>query len=267
LLLWCVACASARPHVELDVPADDGLACHVYVAGDRDPRVVILWMGGTGLGSSAFVPADLDVPHAAIITFDKPGVRAPFGDPAKVTIDDAVFRRYTQGTLVACARRALARFGATPVILRGHSEGTLIALALADDPRVRALVLSGLPLEPFDVLVRRQLATRPAFAAAIGRCDWPAMKQLGGVSCEYLADASKRPSGRKLFEQLGTRVEIDVLAGTDDDLTPVSFVRDLVAWNTASGHLDLHVYEYRGGHLGTDEAHRTLAALIRRLAQ
>jgi hypothetical protein len=266
---------------ELDVTADDGLQCHVYVSAPPHPTTVMLWLGGTGIGSLARIPEELVQPGVALVTFDKPGVRAPFGDPNAVRIVDATFARHTQGTLLSCAHRALAAVLArvpapTHLILRGHSEGTLIMLGLYESldaetaARVNAVVLSGLPVEPFGVLLRRQLADRPLLAHAIETCDWPTMKRLSGVSCAYIADADKRPSGRELIERLVDRCpegrpEVDVFVGTEDTLTPAHFVTELEAWNAEHGHLDLHVYRYAGEHGGTDEAHRMVAALVQRL--
>jgi pimeloyl-ACP methyl ester carboxylesterase len=275
----------AAPHVEAELDGGDGLACREYVVEGAAPiHDVVLSMGGTGTGTAAFLPdgerALVDAGGVAVIHFDKPGVRGTFGDPRSAQIDDATFRRHTQGALLACARdaviRAVDRYGAVRVLLRGHSEGALIALALYDDllatrpelaARVRALILTGLPLEPFGELLARQLAPTPDLAAAIARCDWSVMRGLG-ISCAYLADAEARPSGRALFERLAARAapaEVDVLAGTDDQNTPVRFVRDLEAWNAAQGHLDLHVRYYEGAHTGTPAARQELAALLARL--
>ena len=267
------------PATELDVTADDGLTCHVYLtAPTARPATLIFWLGGTGTGSSARIPDELRRSDVAVVTFDKPGVRAPFARPDEVRIDDATFARHTQGTLLSCAQRVLAmatdRLSPTRIVLRGHSEGALImlGLALSLEPaiarRIRAIVLTGLPLEPFGELIRRQLATRPELARAIAACDWPTMKRLSGVSCAYLADAAKRPSGRELIEQLSARdvrPELDVFAGNSDDLTPARFVDELVTWNTATGRLDLRVVTYAGGHGGSATARRQMGQLIDRL--
>ena len=265
MVVVAVACGGARPHAaELDVRADDGLSCHVYIVADAPVAHVVLWMGGTGTGSTAFVPDELRLPHTAVVTYDKPGVHAPFGDPAAVRIDDDPFRRHTQGTLIACARRALAeahaRFGAVPVVLRGHSEGALIALTLAPEVVPRAVVVSGVPLEPFADLLRRQLATRPALARAIDACDWSVMRRVG-VSCAYLTDAAMRSSGRELFARLPVGLEVDVFAGDADDLTPAGFLAGVTT------QADVHVHAYAGGHGGSPEAKRALAALMQELVR
>src|SRR5262249_30892161 len=127
--------------VSADVAAGDGLTCRAHIAWKNEPVTdVFLWMGGTGTGSMAFLSDEertlVESRAAAIVTFDKPGVSAPFGDPGSVTIDDGPFARHTQGSLLGCADAALrlahdrlryARWHA-----RGHSEGALLALYLAD---------------------------------------------------------------------------------------------------------------------------------------
>jgi len=267
-------------HVEAVLRADDGLACEAYVVAQHEPVTdVFLWMGGTGTGTSARLPDDLAEfvrsRAVAFVTFDKPGVHATFGDPASVRIDDGPFQRHTQGTLIACAKRALAlarqRFGpAVRVHLHGHSEGALIALYVldelgpADAAHVSSLVLSGLPLEPFDELVRRQVAGHPVLARAIAACDWVAMRPTG-VSCAYLRDAGARPSGRAMFERFATRApaaRFIVFAGSDDTNTPARFVHDLEAWNARDGHLALDVHDYEGAHHGTAASRREMAEVL-----
>jgi pimeloyl-ACP methyl ester carboxylesterase len=286
VLSWagCAASGTFSQLVESDLPASDGLSCRAYLVWNREPVTdVFLWMGGTGTGTSAFVP---DVARelvrsrsAAFITFDKPGVSAAFGDPASVRIDDAPFARHTQGTLLECAAGALELARATLGAdlrwhLRGHSEGALIALdlldrLLADQPaaaeRVRTLILSGLPLEPMAEIVRRQLADLPELARAVEDCDWPTMRDRMGVSCAYLADARARPSGREMFARLARRspgVAIRVFQGDADAHTPARFVRELQAWNAATGHLDLQVRYYGGAHAGSPAARQEMIELL-----
>lgn len=253
---------------------------------------VFLWMSGSGVYSSAFVHPSveraLSVNPAAYLTFDKPGIRAPFQDPADLRVDDGELQRYTQGHMLECARQAMAwadeRFGGTVQFhFRGHSEGTLIALFLFDEllsqrpslaARVSSVVLSGVGLEPFDALVERQLAAMPAkvggaIRGAIRRCDWPVTKRHLGVSCEYLTDAQARPSGRAMFERIATRAphtRFFVFQGTNDAHTPASYVRELEAWNGELGHLDLTFRYYEGAHVGGPEVvKRELSDLLVRL--
>jgi pimeloyl-ACP methyl ester carboxylesterase len=269
------------------------LGCRGHLGWNHgDVQHVFLWMSGSGVYSSAFVHPSaeraLAVNPAAYLTFDKPGIRAPFQDPAAMRVDDGELQRYTQGHMLACARQAMAwadeRFGPTTQFhLRGHSEGTLIALFLLDEllsqrpavaARVSSVVLSGVGLEPFDVLVERQLSQMPtergsALRAAIGRCDWPMMKRHLGISCEYLNDAQARPSGQAMFERIATRaprMRFFVFQGTNDVHTPARFVRDLEAWNSRVGHLDMTVRYYEGAHVGGPEAvKRELSDLLVRL--
>jgi alpha-beta hydrolase superfamily lysophospholipase len=276
--------APAPPATLLRAP--DGLACRAYVVAGREPVTdVFLSMGGTGTGTSAFVPDALrDVlatRSAALVTFDKPGVTATFGDPASAQIDDGPFQQHTEGSLLACAHEALAlsraRFGSgVRWHLRGHSEGALLALFLYDDllaegpeaaAPVKTLILSGLPLEPFAELVRRQLADKPRLATGIARCDWSVMRGLG-VSCVYLRDAERRPSGRTMFERLAARsapARIVVFAGRADVNTPARFVHELEAWNTEQGHLPLEIHDYAGEHRGSTEARHAMSDLLRAL--
>jgi pimeloyl-ACP methyl ester carboxylesterase len=284
--LWALAagCAPASvPRTEAPLRASDGLECQAYALSGREPVTdVFLSMGGTGTGTSARLPAEMQEllasRSAAFITFDKPGVHASFGDPASVRIDDGPFQRHTQATLLACARQALQlsldKFG--PAIrwhLRGHSEGALLALFLFDDllatdpalaQRVKTLILSGLPLEPAADNTRRQLADHPDLARAVEACDWVVMRKLG-VSCAYLRDAEQRPSGRAMFERIAARspgVLIRVFAGNADINTPANFVRDLEAWNAVQGHLDLAVRYYDGARGGSPAIRREMTDLL-----
>jgi surfactin synthase thioesterase subunit len=277
VLLVVAGCAHSRvQHAERDLRTTDGFECHAYLASEHQPVTdVILSMGGTGTGSSAFIPEAIEpVLHqraAAFITFDKPGVRARMGDPGSARIDDEAFRRHTQGTLLQCARQALANYG--PEVrwhFRGHSEGALIALNLFEQltreapttaRRVKTLILSGLPLEPLEQIVHRQLASLPELSGAVDRCDWPVMKKQMGISCAYLEDLRTRPSGFTLFEKIAVQspaVAIRVFQGNRDQHTPASFVRGLEEWNAATGHLDLQVHYYDGDHHGSADVRREL---------
>ena len=246
-------------------------------------------MNGTGLYSSAFVHPSAD--HAlnanptAYVTFDKPGIRAPFQDPAALSVNDDELQRYTQGHMLACAREAMtwsrAQFGRKVQFhLRGHSEGTLVALflyeqLLAQEPALAAsissLILSGVGLEPFDALMQRQLSEMPAkqsgaIRAAIQSCDWPRLKNQLTTSCDYLKDAFARPSGRATFESLAGRApaaRFFVFQAESDLQTPVRFVRELDAWNRQSGHLDMTFRYYEGAHSGAPPAiQREMANLL-----
>lgn len=161
--------------------------------------------------------------------------------------------------------------------VRGHSEGTLVALyaydALLDtDPELAAkiatLVLSGLALEPFGHILERQLAARKGgdrLRQALAACDWAVLGPSLGVSCAYVEDAKRRPSGRTLFERLATRssgAQFHVFHGTDDTNTPVEPVRELERWNAAEGHLPIEFHYYDGAHTGSEAARAEMARVL-----
>jgi pimeloyl-ACP methyl ester carboxylesterase len=284
---------SLKHVVQRDLPSKDGLTCRGYLGWNSpDVQHVFLWMNGTGVYSSAFVhpsvEAALKVNPAAYLTFDKPGIRAPFQDPAKLSVNDDELARYTQGDMLACARQAMTwsqeQFGhAIQFHLRGHSEGSLVALflyerLLSDEPvlaaRVSSLVLSGVGLEPFDALVERQLSEMPAeqgsaIRAAIQSCDWNVLKNRMAVSCTYLKDAYARPSGRAAFESIALRapaVGFYLFQGNSDSQTPGRYARELEAWNNQLGHLHLTFRYYEGAHVGgPPEVKRELSDLLVRL--
>lgn len=175
--------------------------------------------------------------------------------------------------------RAVRPLGATAPA--GHSEGALVALylyeALLDgDPdtatRIATLVLSGLALQPIAELVESQLTWLPDGAQlrkALASCDWAALKDRLGVSCAYMEDAARRPSGLDMFKRLAARApraRFYVFQGRRDRNTPVEPVRALEEWNASSGHLSIAFHYYDGGHSGTDaakaEMSQVLAAIV-----
>jgi len=295
LALVCSGCAgySLKHVAQRDLRSQDGLTCRGYLGWNK-PTVqhVVLQMNGTGLYSSAFVhpsvEATLDANPAAYLTFDKPGIRAPFQDPAALSVNNDELERYTQGHMLECAQQAMTwsreQFGpAVQFHFRGHSEGTLIALflyekLLSEEPalaaNVSSLVLSGLGLEPFDALVERQLSSMPAqqggaIRAAIQSCDWEALRNQLAVSCKYLEDAYARPSGRSFFESIAVRAptaSFFVFQGSNDLHTPARYVHELEAWNQQRGHLNLTFRYYEGAHVGAPpDVQRELSDLLVRL--
>ena len=284
---------SLKNVVQRDLLSKDGLTCRGYLGWNSpDVQHVFLWMSGTGVYSSAFIHPSvvdaLNVNPVAYLTFDKPGIRAPFQDPAKLSVNNDELEQYTQGHMLECARQAMTwsqeQFGhAIHFHFRGHSEGTLVALflyekLLSEEPtlaaRVSSLVLSGLGLEPFDALIARQLTEMPAkqggiIRAAIQNCDWGVLRNHLAISCKYLEDAYARPSGRSAFESISLRaptVSFFVFQGNNDSQTPVRYVRELEAWNRQLGHLDLTFRYYEGAHVGAPpEAKRELSDLLVRL--
>lgn len=278
------ACAPGYRHViEHALPSSDTLACDGFLVWNNEPvRDVWLVINGSGNRSNAFVHPSLReairAQPVAYATYDKPGIRAPFGDPAQVRREPERFERYTLGHGIACATNALRwtreRFGPSVRLhLRGHSEGSLVALYTYDalleqhDPlasAVATLVLSGLALEPFAEILERQLAEAPNGArqrAALAACDWKVLQTTWGISCSYVADAKGRPSGRVMFERLATRgatARFYVFHGEHDWNTPVAPVRQLEAWHATDRRLRLQFRYYEGGHAGSEAARATM---------
>lgn len=293
-LLTCAAltlapgCGPQYEHLaERSLAAPPELSCPGYLVWNHEPvRDVFLVMNGSGTPSNAFVHPTfegvLEAAPVAYLTYDKPGIRAPFGDPAAVQRDPARFQQYTLGHGIACATHALRwareQFGDTVRLhLRGHSEGSLVALytydaLLESEPRVgeriASVVLSGVALEPFADILEHQLASIPGgerLREALAACEEPVLAEHLGVSCAYVADAVQRPPGRTLFERLaarGSAAQFHVFHGTQDWNTPVAPVRELEAWNAAEGHLDLTFHYYEGGHAGSDAARAELTQLL-----
>jgi hypothetical protein len=293
LVALTTGCGAARYQhlVERALPATDALTCQGYLVWNAQPaRDVFLVINGSGTLSNAFVNHTFDdvmkLRPVAYSTYDKPGIRAPFGDPARVRRDDALLERYTLGAGVACATEALrwARTQLGPSVrlhLRGHSEGSLVALytyeaLLDEDPdtasAIETIVLSGLPAEPFADILSHQLASMPRgeqLRAALSTCDRAVLMKRMGISCAYVEDAKRRPSGRAMFERLASRTptaRFYVFHGTGDWNTPVGPVRALEAWNTAEGHLPIEFHYYEGGHVGSAAARLELARLLSAIA-
>jgi pimeloyl-ACP methyl ester carboxylesterase len=273
--------------VEQPLAASDEHACHGFFVWNQEPvRDVFLILNGSGTLSNAFVPQVfepvLQAGQVALVICNKPGIHAPFGDPAAVQRDDALMRQYTLATGLACAvdavRQTRARFGPSVRIhLRGHSEGAWLALLLYDgllgrEPEVASsiasLVLSGLPQESFAEILDRQLAGLPdgsRIHEALASCDWPLLRDRLGLSCAYVEDAKRRFSGRALFERLASRAapaRFEVFQGTEDWHTPVAPIRALQTWNAQEGHLRIAFHYYSGGHNGTDAARMEIARLL-----
>jgi pimeloyl-ACP methyl ester carboxylesterase len=289
------ACAPPYQHVaSRQLRSTEGLECPGYLVWNDEPvRDVLLVISGSGNLSNAFVHPSfedtLNTHRVAYLTYDKPGIRAPFGDPAAVNRDYAVFERYTLGHGMACAvgalRWAREQFGDSARLhVTGHSEGTLVALyayeaTLDEDPalaaQLKTLVLSGLALEPIADIFERQLAElqggdhiRAAFAA----CDQSVINDspFAGTSCAYLEDAAGRPSGRAMFERLATRsltASFHVVQGEEDLNTPVHHVRALEEWNAETGHLPITFHYVEGGHTGNTAARAEITQLFEAIVE
>lgn len=292
-VMLLAACAPRYQHVvERPLPSTGGLECPGYLVWNQEPvRDVFLVVSGSGNLSNAFVhPAFEDLVGAqrvAYATYDKPGIRAPFGDPAAVQRDYSIFERYTLGHGKACALEALRwvreKFGTSVRLhVTGHSEGTLVALyayeaTLDEDPalaaQLRTIVLSGLALEPIADIFARQLAELQGgdhIRAAFASCDQSVINKspFAGTSCAYLEDAAQRPSGRAMFERLATRApsaRFHVVHGESDLNAPVSHVRALEAWNLSTGHLPLTFHYVEGGHNGNSAARAELTRLFKEI--
>ena len=296
VLLWLfaatfiAACAPRYKHVvDRQLRSTGGLECPGYLVWNQEPvRDVFLVISGSGNLSNAFVHPSFEdavgTHRVAYLTYDKPGIRAPFGDPAAVRRDYAVFERYTLGHGTACAIEALRwareQLGASVRIhVTGHSEGTLVALyayeaALAEDPALAAqlgtLVLSGLALEPIADIFKRQLAELRGgdhIRAAFASCDQSVINDspFAGTSCAYVEDAAGRPSGRAMFERLATRsrtATFHIVQGVGDLNTPVRHVRALEEWNAGAGHLPVTFHYVEGGHTGNAAARAEVTRLL-----
>lgn len=287
-------CAPRYQHVaERPLSSDGGLTCPGYLAWNHEPvRDVFVVINGSGNLSNAFVHPSfeeiLGARRVAYATFDKPGIRAPFGDPAAARRDDSSFARYTLGHGVSCAIEALRwareRFGPSMRLhVIGHSEGTLVALyayeaVLDADPalaaQLRTFVLSGLALEPVAEIFARQLAELRGgerIRAAFASCDQGVINSspFAGTSCAYLEDAAGRPSGRAMFERLVTRAtpaRFHIIQGVDDRNTPVRHVRDLETWNAGDRQLPITFHYVEGGHTGNAAVRGVVTRLLRDIA-
>jgi hypothetical protein len=288
---FIAACAPRYQHVvDRQLRSTGGLECPGYLAWNQEPvRDVFLVISGSGNLSNAFVhPAFeeiLGTQRVAYATYDKPGIRAPFGDPAAVRRDYATFEQYTLGHGTACAieslRWAREQFGASVRLhVTGHSEGTLVALyayeAILDkDPalaeQLRTIVLSGVALEPIADIFARQLAELRGgerIRAAFASCNQSVINNspFAGTSCAYLQDSARRPSGRAMFERLATRaptVRFHLVHGESDLNAPVIHVRALEQWNVSTGHLPLTFHYVEGGHTGNAAARAAVTRLLR----
>lgn len=285
------ACAPRYPHVaDRQLRSTGGLECPGYLVWKQEPvRDVFLVISGSGNLSNAFVHPSfeeiLSTQRVAYATYDKPGIRAPFGDPAAVHRDYTTFEHYTLGHGTACAIEALRwareQFGSSVRLhVIGHSEGTLVALyayeaALDADPALAAqlgtIVLSGVALEPIADIFARQLAELRGgdhIRAAFTSCDQSVINHspFAGTSCAYLRDAARRPSGRAMFERLAARaptVRFHIVHGESDLNAPVTHVRALEQWNTSAGHLPIAFHYVEGGHTGNAAARAAVTRLLR----
>jgi hypothetical protein len=288
---FIAACAPGYQHVvDRKLPSTGGLECAGYLAWNQEQvRDVFLVISGSGNRSNAFVHPSFEeivsTQRVAYATYDKPGIRAPFGDPAAVRRDYAIFEKYTLGHGKACAieslRWARERFGPSVRLhVIGHSEGTLVALyayeaVLDEDPALAAqlgtIVLSGVALESIADIFARQLAELRGgdhIRAAFASCNQAVINNspFAGTSCAYLQDAAGRPSGRAMFERLAARspaIRFHIVHGESDLNAPVIHVRALEHWNVSTGHLSITFHYVEGGHTVNPAARAEMTRLLR----
>ncbi|MEY2937055.1 MAG: hypothetical protein RL033_7804, partial [Pseudomonadota bacterium] len=91
VVLLALACGGAHYEhlVERQLDATEQLSCGAFLAWNHEPvRDAFLIINGSGRLSNAFVHPSfqdlLDTHRVAYATYDKPGIRAPFADPAAV---------------------------------------------------------------------------------------------------------------------------------------------------------------------------------------
>jgi hypothetical protein len=217
---------------------------------------VAFFENGTGVYTTAH--GDLDGlaksaardPHAAVVSFDKPGVGAT--EDGLTTVDADVFGRHTLGDLTACARRAVDLARGLPrvaksatVLAHGHSEGAqvwlrVLAQAAGTDARwleaVEANLLSGLPSEPVTSGAERQLGVFlpfevEAFRTALAAHDDEYLLLLG-MPWRYLEHPWAREGAAEVLARLASRdtpIELRLYHGDRDRNAPLEPVRALAA--------------------------------------
>lgn len=243
------------------------------------PLVLSLWgtgeytMSGSWDGDPSAEPAI--AAGAAWLVIDKPGVVADASAPRGYRTDDAVYNKYTLADLTACATAALRwaserpQVGeASPIVVRGHSEGAIVAgevlLALHESKdvlasRVEALLLSGVPAGSMREIFERQAEAsgRSAdYERALQNGDDAFVRAHTGLGAETLrALLAARPL-RETFAALAPHrpaTRIALFHGTEDANAPVEMVRALVEDNEArlsfgEPALELAARYYGAGH-------------------
>jgi len=287
------ACASApgvrapseRPFVtQTEVTTPSGRSCTAYLATAQEsvrgvPVVLSMW--GTGEYSMARSverdPSGMAVVEAgaAWLAFDKPGVVADETSPGGYRITDEVYNRYTLADLEACAAGALAWASAlqqvgpsSPIVIRGHSEGAVVAGNLllrlhesdgAMAPRVTALLLSGAPAGAMRDVFRRQVRARgveAAYEQAFAEGDDAFVRENAGVGATTLRAWLEERSLQETFAALVNfrpTTRITLFHGLEDTMTPVEMVRELVSENEArldhgEPGLEIAARYYDAGH-------------------
>lgn len=273
--------SSGRSVEVFSVPAEGpGLSCCVYVRPARiSPATrVVLFENGTGVYTTAH--GDLDGlaksaardPHAAVVTFDKPGIGA--SEEGLTTVDAQVFGRHTLGDLSACARRAVDLTLTRPhvskeatVLAHGHSEGAQVwlrVLARASETdegtrwleHVEANLLSGLPSEPVTSGAERQLGVFlpfevEAFRQALATHDDEYLLLLG-MPWRYLEHPWAREGADEVLARLAARkkpLELRLFHGDHDRNAPLEPIRALaLKYAGPSSRLALRLQVYPGAN-------------------
>lgn len=219
----------------------------------------------TALGSGIYTSVDTLLPveeaveagRVALLTLDKPGLTPDPEDPAEVRIDDAAYDDYTRADLVDCAAAAIAWARAAPavaptgpLVLFGHSEGTLVVLSLldrlhatapAEAERVRGLLLSGTPTRDLRSTLEDQVGTggaRRLEARARGGDD-ATVRAATDVGAGTMADLIDAPGYEALLGALAARgvtTPITLFHGEDDRNCDPEAVRASVGDRWARHH-------------------------------
>ncbi|HEY0840815.1 MAG TPA: hypothetical protein VGD74_11560 [Vulgatibacter sp.] len=287
------ACASApgvrapsegRFVTQREVTTPSGSSCTAYLATAHESvrdAPVVLSMWGTGEYTMAHSvgrdPSGMVVLEAggAWLAFDKPGVVADETSPGRYRIADEVYNRYTAADLEACAAGALAWASAlpqvgpsSPIVIRGHSEGAIVAgnllLLLHESvgalaPRVTALLLSGAPAGAMREVFRRQVRARgveAAYEQAFAEGDDAFVRENAGVGVVTLRAMLEARSLQETFAELVNyrpTTRIALFHGLTDTMAPVEMVRELVSENEArldhgEPGLELAARYYDAGH-------------------
>ncbi|HKY63493.1 MAG TPA: hypothetical protein VJR29_08750 [bacterium] len=296
LFTWPAMSFGQSPPSKGEVRAQDGLICSAYFFSAGPSRHLILTMGGTGLYSNLRLHGEiqslLKTHPVSYVIFDKPGIQPKKGGkPGAYKLEDEPsFLKHTQDTLMDCAaetlRWGLQQGGGTvqAIHLRGHSEGSQIALRLYErllkekDPlaaQVQSLLLTGLPIEPWDEIVSQQLQNYPEklrneIQTAMTECDWKVLKKWAGVPCGYLRKQSGAPSNEATLEGLrllSPKVPIYVFHGLNDAHVSAGAVKAFERKNAAHRErnepsLDFRVLYYEGGHRSSESVRGKLKSVL-----
>ena len=290
--------AAASPLLSGRVDAPSGRSCdvHLHAVPDATALPLVAVAGGTGRYTTAdhagLYSRLVDDGRFAVVAFDKPGIHADAEATDGYTVEEAVYRTYTQDDLAACAVAAIgwaqsqqAIDGAAPVVLFGHSEGANVMLdvlgRLVDGGgAVGAVLLSGTPTEPFEEALRRQTgATWPSYRRAIEEGDDDYLVEQTGVASASLRDMATAPGFEAHMERLAAlrvTAPIRLFHGADDTAADAAHAEETFVsrWRRVHGAdrrpLDVSMRMYPAcGHITCPQMTRdleisTLAAVTER---